>query len=288
MKCKKNIKTGLIVLFLVFGMVIAAGRSGIDTKKEAFTFVQISDTQLGYGGYEHDVAAFRKAVASINNLKPDFVVFCGDFVDNFTAKSIADFNQVKSGLTMPCYLSPGNHEMFYQPTVSQLTLYRKIFGKDYFSVKHKGYTIVIVNSQLWKSPLAGESVKYDTWFKKTLKEAKDANSPVFVVQHIPVFIKEPNEPEDPDYNLPVKKRAELLALMKDCGVVAVLGGHKHQTIINNYKGIQLVNTSSMSKNDDNSPLGFRLWRVNSPTSITHEFIQVEQAVKDPNILILTK
>jgi serine/threonine-protein phosphatase CPPED1 len=286
MRCKTNIPIGLIALLLAFGLVFAAGKS--ETKKEAFTFVQISDTQLGYGGYEHDLSAFGKAVERINKLKPDFVVFCGDFVNEFTTESISDFNRIRATLAVPGYLAPGNHEMNYQPTASKLKEYRKIFGKDYFSVQHKGYTIVIVNSQLWKSPLKSETEKMDTWLKKTLKAAKDANSPVFVVQHIPFFLKKPNEPEDPDYNLPLKKRMELLNLMKEYGVVAVLGGHKHTNIINNYKGIQLVNTSAVSKNDDDSPTGFRLWHVDSPTSIKNEFIPLEPAAKDSNVLVLTK
>ncbi len=82
----------------------------------------------------------------------------------------------------------------------------------------------------------------------------------------------PDELEDANYNLPTAKRKELLSLMLDCGVVAVLGGHKHQTIINNYKGIQLVNSAAISKNDDGSPLGFRIWKVSSPKLITHEFV----------------
>src|SRR5512136_1198318 len=68
-----------------------------------FTFVQLCDPQLGMGGYEHDVRAFRQAVEKINALKPDFVLICGDLVNQPEEKSISDFKQIESGLAMPCY-----------------------------------------------------------------------------------------------------------------------------------------------------------------------------------------
>jgi len=276
----RHIKIGLLFLLLAFG--VAAAASQVNTAKEAFTFVQIADTQLGNGGYEHDISLFRKAVERINALKPDFVVFCGDFVENFDDQSVADFNRIRSELTVPSYLTPGNHELYYQPTPATLSRYRKIFGKDYFAFKHKGYTFVFTDSQLWKSPLKDETEKLDVWFKETLRAAKDANSPVFVVQHIPLFLKQPDEPEDPDYNLSIEKRKELFALMMDFGVVAVLGGHTHKTLINGYKGIQLVNSGSATKNDDDSPPGFRVWRVESKKSIKHEFVPVETSAGRQN------
>jgi hypothetical protein len=90
------------------------------------------------------------------------------------------------------------------------------------------------------------------------------------VQHYPLYLREPNEAEE-YYNLPPAKRSELLALFEDSGVVAVLTGHRHRLIINEYKGIQLVTSEATSRNTDGRPLGFRLWHVDSPTSIRHEF-----------------
>jgi serine/threonine-protein phosphatase CPPED1 len=272
---------GLLFLLLAFSFALAASQR--DTAKEAFMFIQVADPQLGKGGFEHDIVLFRKTVERINALKPDFVVICGDFVDDFDRQSVADFKKIKAELKVPSYLTPGNHELYYQPTAASLSRYRDNFGKDYFSFKHKGYTFVITDSQLWKSPLAGETEKMDAWFKETLKTAKDENSPIFMVQHIPLYLKQPDEPEEPNYNLPPAKRKELLDLMMNFGVVAVLGGHTQETVINNYQGIQLVNTGSATKNDDNSPPGFRIWQVNSPKSIKHEVVTLERQNAVPPI-----
>ncbi len=268
MKWFDYLKISLVLLGFFVGPVVVNGQSPVT---EAFTFVQVSDPQLGWGyGYANDVNSLRQAVSHINGLKPDLVVFCGDLVDNFNDASVADFLQIRSELTVLSYCAPGNHDVGNSPTVSRLERYRQALGDDYFSFEHKGYTFVIVNTALWKAPLAGESEKQDTWLRQTLAAASDKNSPVFIVGHHPLFLTSPDEAEE-YYNLPPATRGELLTLFETSGVVAILGGHRHQLVINEYKGIQLVNSEATSRNTDGRPLGFRLWYVDSPTSIRHEF-----------------
>jgi len=268
MKGFDYLKISLVLLGFFVGPVVVNGQS---PATEAFTFVQLSDPQLGWrAGYENDVNSLKQAVTHINALEPDLVVVCGDMVNNFNDNSVADFKEIISGFTMPCYWAPGNHDVGESGSVSRLTRYRQALGDDYFSFEHKGYTFVIANTSLWKLYIQGESEQHDAWLRQTLAAARDKNSPVFVVQHYPLYIKDPNEGEDRE-NLPPAKRSELLALFEDSGVVAVLTGHRHLLVINEYKGIQLVTGENTSGHFDNRPLGFRLWHVDSPTSIRHEF-----------------
>ena len=268
MKWFDCLKISLVLLGCFLDSVACIGQ---ESATEPFTFVQVSDPQLGWGyGYENDLNSFKQAVSHINGLQPDLVVICGDMVDSFNDSSVADFLEAQSELTMPSYCSPGNHDVGNNPTVSSLERYRQAFGDDYFSFEHKGYTFVIVNSSLWKAPLAGESEKQDVWLRETLGAARQKNSPVFIVGHHPLYLTDPNEAEE-YYNLPPDKRRELLALFEESGVVAALGGHRHLLIINEYKGIQLIHGETTCRHFDESPLGFRLWHVESPTSIRHEF-----------------
>ncbi len=259
---------------------------------EKFSFVQMCDTQLGMGGYEHDVATFKAAVKQINAMasKPDFVLVCGDLVNNADATSFADFKAVRAGFTLPCYCAAGNHDVGNEPTVESLKHYRETIGEDYYAVEHKGYTFVVANTQLWKAPVAGESEKHDAWFKKTLEAAKAKGRPVVVVVHYPLFVKEPDEPEA-YFNLPLEKRREILALCETNGVVAFLAGHTHRSVINSHKGIQMVAGETTSKNFDERPMGFRLWQAGAATGLSHEFVALEgtenlppQAVKPAAIL----
>jgi predicted phosphodiesterase len=250
--------------------------SGSETLVEnrPFTFVQICDTQLGFGGYEQDVIAFKQAVKQVNALKPEFVVICGDLVNTPNDKSFTDFNAVKAGFKLPCYCVSGNHDIGNQPTPASLQTYRRVIGKDYYSFEHRGHSVVVVNTSLWKTRVTDESEKQDAWLKNTLNVAASKHTPVFVVGHHPLFIKEPDEKEE-YYNLPPATRKALLSLFEKSGVVAILGGHTHKLLINEYKGIQLLNAESTSKNFDKRPLGFRLGHVGDNRPFKHEFVPLE-------------
>ncbi|MBT8044285.1 MAG: metallophosphoesterase [Verrucomicrobiae bacterium] len=243
-------------------------------KRAPFTFVQMCDTQLGMGGYEHDVMTFKLAVQQINAIKPDFVVICGDLVQKANAKSFADFKSIKSGFTIPCHCAAGNHDVGNKPTHESLKRYRETIGKDYYAFEHKGYTVVIANTQLWKAPVAGESEKHDAWFKQTLEAAKAKNSPVIIAVHYPLFTREPDEKPN-YYNIPQPKRQQILDLCEANGVVALLAGHTHKYLTNHYQGIQMVNGETTSKNFDKRPMGFRLWNVDSKNGLRHEFVKLE-------------
>ncbi len=239
-----------------------------------WSFVQMCDTQLGMGGYEHDVKTFEQAVRQINAAKPDLVLICGDLVNKADDKSFKDFKRIRSGFKLPCYCAAGNHDVENEPTVETLKRYRKKIGPDYYTVDHKGFTFVVANTQLWKAPVKGESEKHDAWFKEALAGAKRKGTPVVVVVHYPLFLKDSDEKEE-YFNLPRAKRKEILALCEENGVVAVLAGHTHKTVVNEHKGIQMVNGETTSKNFDQRPMGYRWWDVSAAKALRHHFVGLE-------------
>lgn len=261
----------------VAGLLLANSAFSAEPKPpaEEFTFAQLCDTQFGMGGYEEDLARFSRAVELVNASGADFAVVCGDLVHRTSKESFADFNRIKAGFKVPCYPAPGNHDVGGPPTAKTLQFYRETIGKDYFSFTHKGRTFVVVNTQLWKSDVENESDKHSRWFDATLKAAAEKRSPVFVVGHIPVYVKTLDE-ADAYHNLPRVMRAGLLEQMHAHGVVAVLAGHTHTTVIREYKGIQIVNGETTSKNFDKRPFGFRLWHVSGSRPFRHEFIPLDK------------
>jgi predicted phosphodiesterase len=262
------------LLFPSLAAALSAMFVPVQAEPVSWSFVQMCDTQLGMGGYEHDVKTFTLAVDQINKLKPDFVVICGDLVNKADEQSWGDFNRIRAGFVIPCHCAAGNHDVEFEPTARSLKLYREKIGKDYYTVEHKGFTFVVANTQLWKVPLAGESEKHDAWFKNALAAAKANGSPVVVVVHYPLFVESPDEKET-YFNLPVAKRVELLKLCEENGVVAFLGGHTHKLVINDYKGIQLVNGETTSNNLDKRPMGFRWWDVGASGTMAHRFVELE-------------
>lgn len=272
------LKKGVFILTLI-GIV-----SCVNIEQKPFTFVQLCDPQFGMSGhgkdgkpslyYENDKESLKQAVIQINELKPDFVIICGDFVNHASDSSFLDFIKIKKQINVPCYLAAGNHDVGRYPNDSTLSVYRKLFGKDYYSFEHKRYQFIFTNSLLWMSNVVNESQKHDDWFKKTLTNKHNFKNKKIVIGHVPMYTETPDE-DDHYFNIPKMKRMELLDGFSSNNVVAYLSGHKHEVIINNYNNIQFVTGETTSFHFDNSPLGFRLWKV-SKDSIYHQFVPLNQ------------
>lgn len=82
---------------------------------EPFTFVQMSDTQIGFidtsPRFAHSDSLMKAAVDAANNLGPAYVFVTGDLVDNPT-DPVQDsvFRTRLAELRMPVYTVPGNHD----------------------------------------------------------------------------------------------------------------------------------------------------------------------------------
>ena len=268
MRKSMRLLRGVVALAVVFLGSIAS------QAEEDFTVVQLCDTQLGMGGYEHDVDSFTKAVVQINALAPDMVFICGDLVNTASDESFNDFKAINAKFTIPSYPASGNHDVENEPTAESLAKYRSAIGEDFYTVEHKRYTFIIVNTQLWKVEVAEESAKHHAWFIKTLKEAHAKGSKSIIVGHYPIFVNTADEPDE-YFNLPMPLRQELLTLCVEEGVVAYFAGHVHKNLEREYKGIPMIASASSSRNFDGAPMGFRLWVLTEDGPKSHEYIAIE-------------
>lgn len=253
-------------VFIIFLICISCNQS------QEFSFIQITDTQLGFSNYEDDVEAFRQAVRQINESEADFVILTGDLVDSISEGTFQDFKNISNGLNIPLYIAPGNHDINNPPTSASLEYYRKTISADYFSFKHKRVTFIIANTQLWRTWIEDESEKHDNWFKKTIEDTGER--PVIVAGHHPFFIRESNEEDDAYNNIPVEKRTELLDLMVQYNTIAYFAGHTHRYLENEFQGIPLLNIETTSLNFDQRSRGYRIWHI-SGGKATHEYIPLE-------------
>lgn len=257
-------------LFLLLVLIL------ISCKENKITFIQMCDTQLGFGGYEEDKIRFVKAVEKINLLNPDFVLVCGDLVDRANEKSFEDFLEIKEKFKVPCFLAPGNHDVGNNPNSKSLEFYRKKIGADYFVQEFENYALVVANSQLWKVEVEEESQKHNDWFLETIKNLNSKNKNIFVGMHFPFFVENVKEEEN-YYNFPIGKRLEILEFLSENEIKAVFSGHAHKTIFNNYKNIKLASTETTSRNFDKRPFGFRLWTFDTKNdSLSNKFYGLEE------------
>jgi len=264
-----------LYLLLLWLLLACFRPAGGQENRPSFSFVQLCDPQLGMGGYARDSIHLKQAVRQINAMECDFVVVCGDLVHHASARSFRDFLEITQDLKMPLYLAAGNHDVGNAPSDSSLRYYRSMLGKDYYSFQHQGHAFVVTNTQLWKNPLAKESEQHHRWFTSELKHLAKEATPIVVIGHHPLFVTQAQE-EEAYFNLPPETREEILALMTQAGVKAYLSGHKHETLVNEFRGIQLVTGESTSKNFDQRPLGFRLWEQGSD-GLHHRFIPLNQS-----------
>jgi 3',5'-cyclic AMP phosphodiesterase CpdA len=228
------------------------------------------------GGYEHDMGIFRQAVNQINDLDADFAVICGDLVNHASDSAYSDFLKITKEFKIPCYVAAGNHDVGNIPNDTTLSFYRNTIGKDYYEFQHKGYSFIVVNTQLWKVRVENESELHDRWFNETIKNQKENKYPVIVIGHYPLYTELAQE-EEQYANLPIAKRKELLKLFSQNNVRAYLSGHTHKLVINKYKNVQLVSGETTSKNFDKRPFGFRLWQV-LPDTVIHHFVSIKPSI----------
>lgn len=268
---------GLALLLTLFTLVTPNARAA-----EPFFFIQLSDTQLGMftdnADFAQDAANFEFAVAAVNRLRPAFVIVTGDLVNKAgDADQIAAYRRIlaKIDKTIPVYSLSGNHDVENVPTPETIAAYTKIFGPDRYTFSHQGLTGIVLNSSLIHSPDKAPQLleEQDRWLRTELQRAKDSGAQHIVIfQHHPWFLKSADEP-DQYFNIPIARRAKLLALFREFGVRYLFCGHYHRNAEATDGPINAITTGAVGKPLDGSKSGFRIAIVRDD-KIEHRFYEL--------------
>ncbi len=271
MKIKKHLV--LVIFFFLFSEFLNAQK---ETVENPFYFIQMTDPQFGFidanKSIEKETILYEKAVANINRLKPDFVVITGDFVhDHADSTQWAEFDRITGMLksSIPVYLIPGNHEYSQNPTEVDFAHFKKNYGDDKFSFKHKKNLFIGLNSSLLKTNSYRLEQEQFEWLEKELESAKNIRN-IVVFSHYPFFIKDPDEP-DTYSNIGLEKRKKYLELFNKFGVRAVFAGHLHKNSYGNYKGMDMVTTSAIGKQLGGDLSGLRIVKVNIDSVVSNYY-----------------
>jgi serine/threonine-protein phosphatase CPPED1 len=211
--------------------------ANVAAAQEPWFFVVMSDPQFGMyakdQNFKQETANFEFAIANVNRLHPGFVVICGDLVNKSgDADEIAEYKRVLKQLdpSIPVYSVAGNHDVGNEPTPASIEAFRKNIGRDYYTFSAGEMLGIVLDSNLIRSPehVTEAAKEQEDWLKKTLAEAKaNGGRQVVVFQHIPFFIKDPNEPDE-YFNIPQATRRRYLDLLEQSGVGYVFAGHYHR------------------------------------------------------------
>jgi 3',5'-cyclic AMP phosphodiesterase CpdA len=240
--------------------------------KEPFFFVQGSDPQFGFcagrerlgTGFAQDTANFEFVIATVNRLRPAFLIVTGDLVNRAgDPAETAEYFRVTGKLdpSIRLYNVAGNHDVLNEPTPASLAAYRKQFGPDYYAFRAGAMAAIVLNTPIIAHPknVPDEFARQETWLRGELEKARrDGVRELVIFQHHLLFINSPEEKES-YYTLPIEQRRKYLDLFKEYGVSHVFSGHYHRNASANYGPMKLLTTTSITCAD--APSGIRIVTV---------------------------
>jgi 3',5'-cyclic AMP phosphodiesterase CpdA len=232
LKCMAWVGTGLV--WTLNGGVPSSqvfGQAAAKTDKGDFSFVQISDSHIGFAKEPNKdvVATLKIAVERINALKqpPAFVLHTGDLTHLAKAEEFDACNEVLKGVKGARVLYvPGEHDVFTDDGKS----YRERFGKGtqgtgWYSFDYKGvHFLGLVNvADLKPGGLGALGKEQLDWLKKDVAGLAD-DTPIVAFAHVPLWTVYEK------WGWGTSDSAEALALLKRFSSLTVLNGHIHQVM----------------------------------------------------------
>lgn len=226
---------------------------------EPFFFIQLSDPQLGMfaanTNFVQETANFEFAVATINRLRPAFVVITGDLVNKAgDPAQIKEFKRIASKIdsAIPVYNVTGNHDLGNNPTPHSIAAYTNQFGPDHYVFRRGDFVGIVLDSTLIKAPEHAQELYagQESWLESELGKArKEGAGHVVIFQHHSWFLDSADE-ADQYFNLPKERRAKYLGLFHKAGVKYTFCGHLHRSKVARDGDLEVVTTGALGK-----PLG---------------------------------
>jgi 3',5'-cyclic-AMP phosphodiesterase len=216
------------------GIVYVLGADGIvraaDAAPGQFTFVQISDSHIGYAGPANmDVhATLKHAVDSVNAMpvQPAFVIHTGDVTHLSKAVEFDEARAILSDLRAPLLTIPGEHDVIgvEGPKRFAAAFARKdAAGRGWSSWDQNGIhfvTLINVGEGETMGVLGPEQL---AWLEKDLA-ARKADTPIVVFGHVPLFAVAP------EWGWTTLDGTKAIAMLRRFSAVTVLNGHIHQVV----------------------------------------------------------
>ena len=269
-----------VVFAAVVALALVAGSLAQTPASPPFFFIQLSDPQFGMFTKDQEFAQetvnFEMAVATVNRLKPAFVVVTGDLVNRpGDSGQIAEYKRIaaKVDKSIPLYNVAGNHDVENEPTPESVDAYRKAFGRDYYSFRFGSLVGIVLNSSLIHSPgkAAGLADEQKGWLLAELTRLQASGARhLVVVQHHPWFLKTGDEPDE-YFNIPLARRAVYLEAFKQAGVRTLISGHYHRNALARIGDIEMITSGPVGKPLGDTPLsGIRVFIIRDD-GLSHRF-----------------
>jgi Icc protein len=227
---------GTGVVWAVAGGVLSSqlitAASAADAPAGSFTFVQISDTHIGFKGEANKDAAatLQQVVDRVNGLRPGpaFVLHTGDQTHGQKAGAFDTVAEIlKSVKTERIFYVPGEHDVFLDGGKEYLARYGKgtVDDRGWQSFDYKGTHFVgLVNVLKYKGEgmgsLGDEQLE---WLEKDVAPLS-SSTPIVIFSHVPLWAVYPQ------WGWTTEDAERALASLRRFGSTTVLNGHIHQVL----------------------------------------------------------
>ncbi|MFT3731091.1 MAG: metallophosphoesterase [Hyphomicrobium sp.] len=200
-----------------------------EAAKSGFTFLQISDSHVGFNkpANPHAIDTLKEAVGRIDALpaKPAFLLHTGDITHSAKPAEFDDANQIIGSTRIKTHYVPGEHDITDEATQkAYLERYGQgTKGGGWYSFDHSGVHFIGLNNvvNLKKFGLGFLGPEQLEWLEDDLRPLK-SSTPIVVFAHIPLWSVYPN------WGWGTDDAAVALGYLKRFGSVTVLNGHIHQ------------------------------------------------------------
>jgi len=205
-------------------------KDGLILPKSDFSFVQISDSHIGFNKAANPdvVSTLQAAIDKINNMPaaPSFVLHTGDLSHLAQADEFDTLEQsLKSVKTDQIFYVPGEHDVtdngkLYLERYGKGTLGDGWYSFDKNGVHFIGLVNVTNHVDGGLGYIGAEQLK---WLENDLKPLS-SSTPIVVFAHIPLWAIYPQ------WGWGTQDSEIALSYLKRFGSVSVLNGHIHQNI----------------------------------------------------------
>src|SRR5215467_2448014 len=231
MQCLAWAGTGLV--WAARGGVLSA--TTLDTAAAAgadFTFGQISDTHVGFGGEANrdSMGTLRDSIESLNALstRPAFVLHTGDLSHGQKPGAFETLAEsLKAVKTEHMFFIPGEHDVAIDGGKEYLSRYGAgtYESRGYQSFDYRGVHFVGLVNVLSYKPGVGGALGDEqlAWLRKDL-EVQSPSTPIVVFAHVPLWAVYPA------WGWTTADGEQAIGMLRRFGSVTVLNGHIHQVL----------------------------------------------------------
>ena len=231
MQCLAWAGTGLV--WAARGGVLSATTLDEATAAGAdFTFAQISDTHVGFGGEVNKDAlgTLRDSIAGLNALqpRPAFVLHTGDLTHGQKAGAFDTLAEsLKAVRAEKIFYIPGEHDVAIDGGKEYLGRYGAgtYEGRGYQSFDYRGVHFVgLVNVLAYKPGVGGAlGDEQLAWLRKDL-DPLTPSTPLVVFSHVPLWAVYPS------WGWTTADGEQVIGMLRRFGSVTALNGHIHQVL----------------------------------------------------------